>query len=119
MAQRSGGGSSKPSRRSRPALTPEGRENQLIALAHDLAEQRFLDGTASATEVVHFLKLGSSRERLEQQRLHYENELLKVKREQIESQKDMLELYANAIGAMRTYSGQESPEELEMDEYEP
>lgn len=67
---------------------------------------------------MHFLKLGSSRERLEQQRLHYENELLKVKREQIESQKDMLELYANAIGAMRTYSGQEMPEVEEMDEYD-
>lgn len=115
MAQRSGGGSSKPSRRLRPALTPEGRENQLISLANDLAEQRFLDGTASATEVVHFLKLGSSRERLEQERLRHENELLQVKREAIEGQKAIEELYKNAILAMNTYSGRE---QLPEDEYE-
>lgn len=51
----------------RPALTPEARENQLISLAVDLVEQRLLDGTASAQEVTHFLKLGSMREKLERE----------------------------------------------------
>lgn len=97
---------SEPSRRSRPATTPEGRENQLISLAHDLAEERLRAGTATSQEVTHFLKLGSSREQLEQQRLRYENELLRVKREAIESQKAVEVLYREALTAMRTYSGQ-------------
>ena len=33
---------------SRPALTPEARENQMIALAENLAEQQLRDGTASS-----------------------------------------------------------------------
>lgn len=91
----------------RPATTPEGREQQMISLAHDLAEQRIRDGTASAQEITHFLKLGSSRERLEQERLTHENDLLVVKRQQIESQENVEVLYKEALNAMRTYSGQE------------
>ena len=60
----------------RPALTPEAREGQLIALATDLVEQRLRDGTATSQEVVHFLRLGSMRERLEREKLENENILL-------------------------------------------
>lgn len=91
----------------RPATTPEGREQQMISLAHDLAEQRIRDGSASAQEITHFLKLGSSREGLEQKRLTLENDLLVAKRQQIESQEKVEELYKDALNAMRTYSGQE------------
>lgn len=91
----------------RTPTTPEGREQQMIGLAHDLAEKRIREGTASAQEITHFLKLGSSRERLEQERLSHENELLVAKRQQIESQEAVEELYKAALGAMRTYSGQE------------
>lgn len=110
------GESGPPLRRSprRPATTPDGRENQLISLAHDLAEQRMRDGTASAQEVTHFLKLGSSRERLEQERLRHENELTKVKIENMEAQTRIEELYVNAIASMRAYSGA-PPEEVEED----
>ena len=88
-----------------PARTPEGRENQLISLAADLVETRLRDGTASAQETTHFLKLGSTRERLEQQRLEQENELLKAKIEALASNKRIEELYENAIESMRVYGG--------------
>jgi hypothetical protein len=90
----------------RPARTPEGRENQLISLADRLAEQRLRDGTASAQEIVYFLKAGSTRERLEKARLENENLLLSAKIEQINSGQRMEELYAEALGAMREYKGE-------------
>jgi hypothetical protein len=92
----------------RAATTPEGRENQLISLAFDLVEKKMLDGSASAAETVHFLKLGSSRERLEQKRLENENLLLSAKVDALASAKRVEELYAEALNAMRTYSGQET-----------
>lgn len=89
-----------------PATTPEGRENQLIELAVDLAERQLHEGTASSQVISHFLKLGSSREVLEQERLRHENELLRVKKEQLESMARMDEMYANALGAMKSYKGE-------------
>jgi hypothetical protein len=89
----------------RPATTPEGRENEMVSMAHDLAEQQILEGTASSQVLTHFLKLGSTRERLEQQRLQHENELTKVKIEAIESQKRVEDLYVQALSAMRSYAG--------------
>lgn len=95
----------------RPALTPEARENQLIALAVDLVEQRLLDGTASSQETTHFLKLGSMKNRLEMKKLEEENKLLQAKTESIQSAKRVEELYAEAIAAMRRYSGQGDSDE--------
>lgn len=89
-----------------PASTPEGREHQLISMAYDLAEQRLRDGTASAQEVTHFLRLGSANARLEMKKLEQENRLLEAKIEALESQKHTEALYAEALSAMRTYSGQ-------------
>lgn len=89
----------------RPATTPDGRENQLISLASDLAEKQLIDGTASAQVVTHFLKLASSRERLEQQRLQNENLLLSAKVDQIRSGQRIEELYETALNAMRQYAG--------------
>lgn len=91
--------------RRRPATSPEGRENELVSLASDLAEQQIRAGTASSQVITHFLKLGSTRERLEQQRLEHENELTRVKIEAIESQKRVEELYMEALNAMRSYAG--------------
>ena len=88
-----------------PATTPEGRENQLVALAIDRAEQQLRDGTASSQVITHFLKLASSKERLEREKLELENELIKAKTENLQSQKNIEELYTNAIKAMQTYSG--------------
>lgn len=91
----------------RPATTPEGRESQLVSLAFDLVEKRIREGTATSQEVTHFLKLGSSREALEQQRIRHENELLEVKSQAIKSQERMEETYKHALDAMRRYSGQD------------
>lgn len=90
----------------RPALTPESRENQLIALAMDLAEQRLLDGTASSQEVTHFLKLGSTKARAELDKLKKENELLVAKKKDLESREQSGTMYEEALKAMRLYSGQ-------------
>lgn len=97
--------SSNTDRKIRPALTPEARENQLIALAVDLVQQRLLDGSASSQETTHFLKLGSMKNQLEMEKLREENKLLKAKTESIQSAKRVEELYAEAINAMRRYSG--------------
>ena len=91
--------------RRRPATTPEARENEMVSLAMDLAEEQMRNGTASSQVITHMLKLGSSRERLEQERLQHENELTRVKIEAVESQKRIEELYADAIRAMRNYAG--------------
>lgn len=89
----------------RPALSPEARENQMIALAVDLVEQRLIDGTASSQETTHFLKLGSQKNRLEMEKLQEENRLLRAKTDMIQSTKRVEELYADAIKAMSRYSG--------------
>jgi hypothetical protein len=89
----------------RPALNPETREGQLISLAVDLAEQHLRDGTASSQVITHYLKLGSTKERLEKEKLIEENKLLRAKTEAIESSKDMKKLYEEAIEAMRRYGG--------------
>lgn len=99
------------SRKIRPALTPEARENQMIALAVDLVEQRLLDGTASSQETTHFLKLGSMKNRLEMEKLQEENRLLKARTEALQSAKRVEELYSEAIKAMRRYSGQGSDDD--------
>ena len=93
-------------RKIRPATTPEGRENQLISQAINLAERQLSEGTASAQVISHYLKLGSSRERLEQERLARENELLRVRAESMESSKEVQQLYQEALNAMRSYAGQ-------------
>lgn len=91
----------------RPALarTPENRENQVIAAAMDLAFQQILDGTASSQVITHFLKLGSSKNELEKEKLRHENELLRAKTDAIESAKELKDMYENAISAMRIYQG--------------
>lgn len=94
------------SKKIRPALTPEARENQLISLAVDLAEQQLREGTASSQVITHYLKLGSIREKLEREKLQEENKLLKAKTEQLQSMKHVEELYSEALAAMRNYSGQ-------------
>lgn len=102
-----------------PAKTPEERENQLIEAAVDLAETQLRSGEASAQVITHYLKLGSSREKLEQQRLKHENALLVTKREVMESEKRTEGLIADALRAMQAYSGNlPEGQEPEYDEYQ-
>ena len=91
-----------------PATTPEGREQQLTALAMTAIEKRIMNGTASAQELTYFAKLGSPNAKLERQILEQQKELLEAKTAAIKSQERTEELYKNALSAMRSYSG--SPE---------
>src|SRR4051794_40682587 len=100
-------------RRRSPARTPEAREDELAAAAYDLAEEQIQSGTASSQVITHFLKAGSRRERMEQMRMEYEIELMQVKKEQLEGQKRVEELYLSALEAMRSYSGYGPTQELE------
>lgn len=93
------------SRKIRPALTPEARENQMVSLAVDLAEKQLLEGTASSQVITHYLKLGSMRERLERERLGEENKLLRAKTKALEDSADSKQMFAEAIKAFKNYSG--------------
>ena len=84
-------------------LTPEARENQLIALAYDLVEQRLRDGTATSQETTHFLKMGSTRNRLEERLLEEDCKLREAKAEAIERDKRTEELYEAALAAIKRY----------------
>ena len=111
----SSNGSGQEIQMSRPALTPEARENQMIALAVDAAERQLRVGTASAQVIVHYLKLGSTRAKLEKEILAKQKDLIEAKTESIQTSKDVERLYADAIEAMRRYSGHgdEDPEVLD------
>ena len=103
--RKSGDSSDTPSRlRRAPATSPEARENQLIAAAVDLAEKQILEGTASSQVLTHYLKLATTREQLEKEKLRNENELIKAKVDSIHSAERMEQLYEKAIEAMRGYS---------------
>lgn len=90
----------------RPALTPEARENQLISLAIDLVEKRLMEGTASSQETTHFLKLATTKARIEKEILEKQKELIVAKTENLQSQKRTEEMFAEAIKAFKNYSGQ-------------
>ena len=101
----------------RPATTPEARENQLIALAVDLAEKQLLDGTASSQVITHYLKLGTQKEKLEREILEKKKDLMQAQTDNLQSVKKIEEMYTEAIKAMRHYSGQDAPKD-DDDEYE-
>ena len=90
---------------SSPSMSPEAVENRLINKAYKAVEKRIDSGEATAAELVHFLRQGSIREQLELEKMKKENELLKAKTESIASQKEVKELYSQAINAFRRYSG--------------
>lgn len=97
----------------RPALTPEARENQMIALAMDLVEQRLRDGTASSQETTHFLKAASNKHKLEMERLRLENELVAAKTKAIANAEEIKVLYEEALKAMRRYGGHGDDEDYD------
>jgi len=98
--------------RRRTPTTDEGRENQLISYAYDLAEKQLREGTASSQVMTHFLKAGSTRDRIERAKLERENELLVAKVEALNSAQDTRTLMLEALKAMRGYAGLDTdPEE--------
>jgi hypothetical protein len=97
----------------RPALNPDARENQMIALAMDLVEQRLRDGTASSQETTHFLKLASPTNKLQQRKLELENELTAAKTKALANAEEIKVLYEEALKAMRRYGGHGEDDEYE------
>ena len=104
-------GSSESVSTTRPALTPEAQENQLISLAVRLAEKQLREGTASSQVITHYLKLGSTKEKIEREILEKQKELIEAKTQNLQSAKRVEELYANALDAMRHYSGARGDDE--------
>lgn len=97
--------------RRKPATTPEAREIELVSHAHDLADRQIRDGTASSQVITHFLKLGSTRERLEQERLAHENELTRAKIEAMERAETTERLLTEALRAFKSYTGEDTPDD--------
>ena len=101
----------KAKKRRPPAKTPEARENQLVNLAVDLAERQLSDGSASSQVITHYLKLGSTKERIEKEILQEQKTLLIAKTDAMKSAKKVEELYQNALDAMKSYSGNTKDED--------
>lgn len=104
--------------RLRPGTTPDAREKQLVSLAYDLAEKQLREGTASSQVISTFLKYGSNRERLEQDRIERENHFLQIKAENMQSQQKVEELYTKAMDAFRGYSGQDPEPDPDHDDFD-
>lgn len=92
-------------RRRAPAVTPEQRNNQLIAMSYDAAETAIASGKATSQLLVHFLKQQTTRDLLELAKLEKENQLLAARTDQIAASEDVRELFQNAINAMTEYKG--------------
>ena len=82
----------------------------------DLAERQIDRGTASSQVITHYLKLGTERERLEKEKLRQENELLKAKVKSMATLENIEKMYADALNAMRAYSGKSTDEEEYYDD---
>lgn len=113
MPKLKGTGSNTTSSPLRPAITPEARENQLVSLAVNLAEKQLRDGTASSQVITHYLKLGTEKARLENERLEEENKLLRAKTKALEDAQEIKALYEDALKAMRNYGGHGEPDEYD------
>lgn len=98
-------------RRLRPGLSPEADENQLISLSIDAAKKMLVEGTAPTSIVLHYLKLATTRERMEREMMATQKELMEAKKQALESQAKVEQLYVNAMKAMQRYSGYGDPDE--------
>lgn len=87
----------------KPADTPEGREKQLSNLAYALAEKQLRDGTASSATIGHFLKMDSSRERMEQEIMAKQKILIEAKSNIIIKDKETASLVQEALDAFKSY----------------
>jgi hypothetical protein len=93
-------------RTTRPPITSEGRDNEMINLAYDLVEQRLRNGTASSQETTHFLKLATEKAQLELEMAKEQKKLIQAKTEALQSAKEIEALYSEAIAAMQAYRGE-------------
>lgn len=103
--------------KTRSPLTPEARENLMISLAMDLAEQRLRDGTASSQLITELVKRGSTKARIEKELLEKQRDLAAAKAESIKAADRLEELLPKVMKAMGRYRGDDEEEEDEFDEY--
>lgn len=94
-------------RKDAPAITPEAREQQMIAKAERLAEQKLEDGTASPQIIVHYLRLGTTRALLEQELLKTKNDLMTAQAEAVRAQAQLETMFNDAVKVFTKYSGQD------------
>lgn len=88
----------------RPIRSPEQQENRLITLAVRRAEEMLEAGTAPPSIITHYLKLATSRERLEQERLRAENDMLRSKKEALDASIKGAEAYTEVLEAFKSYA---------------
>lgn len=100
--------------RLRPSLSRESDENQCISLSIDIAKEMLQNRTAPPSMILHFLKLATTREQIERETMQLQQELMVAKKQALESQARSEQLFADAMKAMRRYSGEEDETE---DEY--
>ena len=91
-----------------PARTPEDRENQLMASAIDLVEKQIAEGTVSSQVLTHYIRMSSSRNRLEEQKLRLETERIRVQNDDILRAREREEDYDKVLIALRRYQGDTS-----------
>lgn len=96
----------------RPAASAQEQEDIGIALANELAMKQLREGTASSQVITHFLKLGSSKERLEKEILEQQSKLMAAKTEALQRERDLNEIMVEAISAMKRYSGNADEEDV-------
>ena len=88
-----------------PATTQDAREKQLICMAYDLAEIRMRNGTASSQEVVHFLRMGSQRDKLEKEIMGEQKKLVTAKAGAYESARNLETMINDAMEMFKVYNG--------------
>lgn len=96
----------------KPSRSEEARESRLISLAVDLAEKQLEEGTASSQVITHYLKLATSREKIEKEILERQRELIEAKTESLRANQQLTELFSQAIAAMKDYGPSEDERDI-------
>ena len=96
-----------------PSLTVEGRFDQLVNLAVDLAEERLRDKSASNQLISEIIRYGSQKEKLTREKIQMETQMLAAKADALRAQETSAQLLQDAMRAMTEYSP--SRDEFEED----
>lgn len=89
------------------SMDADNREQQVIKAAYDLAEKQLMEGTASSSVIVHFLKLGTKKEVLEREILEKQKTLIDAKAANLAKDNENEQLTRAAIDAIKGYRGSE------------
>lgn len=93
----------KSERKTKAAISPEAKEKQLINLSMELAEKQLLDGTASASVITHFLKIGSSNYEKQIEALETQSRLYKARADALERDRHDASIAEEALNALKNY----------------